>query len=118
MSNTETKTTTTYNWTELEDLLMFDQILDRYMDLKDTCLSYKNGNWRIVSTGTLLPSQYHIHVFDILCQTPEFLQQIQDIKFWRMSFGTLNARIKQLYALVEEAIANEHDFQRRHPKKN
>lgn len=102
-----------YDWSELKELLMFDQILDRSMDLKDTCLSYKNGNWRIVSTATLLPNQYHIHVFDILCKTTEFIQQVEDIRYWRMSLGTLNARIKQLYFLVEEAVAKERDFQQR-----
>jgi len=94
----------TYDWAAIEKLILFDQVLDKWMNLEDTVLSIHNGDWRIVARGTLLPNQYHIEAFDIVNRTGDFIQAVQDIQYMRMAPNTFEARIKQLYKEIDEAL--------------
>ena len=104
----------TYDWAAIETLIIYDQVLDRSMYLRDTVLSILNGDWRIVCRGTCLPNQFRIECYDIINRTGDFVQIVQDVQYFRMAYNTLNSRIKQLYQEIDDAIERRRDFNERH----
>ena len=107
-------TAKTYDWAEIEKLIIYDQVLNRSMYLRDTVLSLLNGDWRIVCRGTCLPNQFRIEVFDIINRTGDFVQIVQDVQYMRMAPNTFEARIKQLYQEIDAALERRTDFNERH----
>jgi len=99
-----TKSALAYTWAEIEYIVMYDQILDKSMFLRDTVISAKNGNWRLVDITTVRAHQFFISAYDIFNRTEDFISDVEFVNYYYLGIGTLNARIKELYKLVEEGL--------------